>query len=87
MRTKSIKLSKKTNALNWISEQEDINFKGSPIKKQKELDKICKKQNVPVPKGREGSQLTIALLCDVANGTYPVEALLKGNLDIKPKNR
>jgi hypothetical protein len=48
---------------------------------------ICNKQNIAVPKGREGSQLAIALLCDVANGTHPVEALLKANLDIRPKNK
>jgi hypothetical protein len=74
-------------ALNWILEQEDINFKTRPSKKQKELDEICNKQNITVPKGREGSQLAIALLCDVANGTHPVEALLKANLDIRPKNK
>jgi len=74
-------------ALNWILEQEDINFKTRPSRKQKELDEICNKQNIAVPKGREGSQLAIALLCDVANGTHPVEALLKANLDIRPKNK
>ncbi len=74
-------------ALNWILEQEDINFKTRPSRKQKELDEICNKQNITVPKGREGSQLAIALLCDVANGTHPVEALLKANLDIRPKNK
>ncbi len=30
-------------ALNWILEQEDINFKNRPEKKQKELDDVCKK--------------------------------------------
>jgi hypothetical protein len=73
--------------LNWILEQEDINFKGRPAKKQVELDEICSKQNVTTPNGRSGSQLAIALLCDVANGTHPVEALLKANLDIRPKGK
>lgn len=71
-------------SLKWILEQEDINFKGRPKKKQKDLDEICKKQNIETPKGREGSQLAIALLCDVMNGTHPIEALLKANLDIRP---
>lgn len=75
------------NALQWILEQEDINFKSRPEKKQKELDEICEKQNIKVPNNRKGSQLAIALLCDVANGTHPVEALLKANLDIKPKSK
>ncbi|GAB5046670.1 hypothetical protein [Thermodesulfovibrio sp. TK110] len=74
-------------ALNWILEQEDINFNGRPSKKQKELDEICKIQNIQTPAGREGSQLAIALFCDVANGIHPVEALLKANLDISPKGK
>lgn len=71
-------------ALRWILEQEDINFKGRPKKKQEILDEICKKQGIETPKGKEGSQLAVALLCDVMNGTHPVEALLKANLDIRP---
>ncbi|MDI6890507.1 MAG: hypothetical protein QMC83_06125 [Thermodesulfovibrionales bacterium] len=71
-------------ALKWILEQEDINFKGRPDEKQKELDDICKKQKVrPVPE-RKGSQLAISLLCDISNSTHPVDALLKANLDVKP---
>ncbi len=73
--------------LNWILEQEDINFKVRPQKKQKELDEICIKQNITTPANRRGSQLAIALLCDVANGTHPVEALIKANLDIRPKGK
>lgn len=73
--------------MEWILEQEDINFKGRPEKKQKELDEICQKHNIKVPSNRKGSQLAIALLCDIACGTHPVEALLKANLDIKPKNK
>ncbi len=63
-------------ALSWILEQEDINFTQRPERKQRELDEIC---------GRQGSQLAVSLLCDVANGTHPVEALLRANLDISPR--
>lgn len=75
------------NGLNWILEQEDINFKGRPAKKQLELDEICGKQGLKTPQNREGSQLAIALFCYVASGVHPVEALLKANLDIRPKGR
>jgi hypothetical protein len=74
-------------ALNWILEQEDINFTGRPVKKQQELDIICAKQNVATPPARKGSQLAISLLCDIANGTHPVEALLNANLDVQPRRR
>lgn len=74
-------------ALNWILEQEDINFQGRPFKKQQEIDEICTKQNVSTPADRKGSQLAISLLCDIANETHPVEALLKVNLDILPRRR
>jgi len=52
-----------------------------------EIDEICKKQNIITPENRKGSQLAIFLLCDVANGTHPVESLLKANLDIRPKSK
>lgn len=71
--------------LNWILEQEDINFTGRPEKKQKELNTICSQQNVQMLSHRKGSHLAMALLCDIMNGTHPVEALLKGNLDIRPR--
>lgn len=74
-------------ALNWILEQEDINFTGRPSKKQQELDTICAKQNVITPLARKGSQLAISLFCDIASGTHPVEALLKANLDVQPRRR
>jgi hypothetical protein len=74
-------------ALNWILEQEDINFTGRPSKKQQELDEICTKQNVVTPPARKGSQLAISVFCDVANGTHPVEALLRANLDVQPRRR
>lgn len=70
------------SALEWILQQEDINFKGRSDRKQKELDEICGVQNVIVPKRRKGSQLAIALLCDIVNGTHPVKALRNANLRI-----
>jgi len=74
-------------ALNWILEQEDINFAGRPSAKQQELDAICAKQDVVAPAARRGSQLAISVFCDIANGTHPVEALLKANLDVQPRRR
>ncbi len=78
-------------ALNWILEQEDINFKGRSDKKQEEIDNIFSKFNqekygfyVNTPEGRKGSELAISILCDIASGTHPVEALRKANLDIVP---
>jgi hypothetical protein len=73
--------------LGWILEQEDINFTGRPQKKQKELDDICQKLNISVPKNRKGSQLAISVLCDIINEMHPVEALLKANLDVQPRRR
>jgi len=47
----------------------------------------CTKQNVVTPPARKGSQLAISVFCDVANGTHPVEALLRANLDVQPRRR
>lgn len=69
-------------ALKWILEQEDINFEGRSAEKQHELDEICRTQKVVTPEGREGSQLAIALFCDIANGTHPVEAFRRSGLRI-----
>jgi len=74
-------------ALKWIFEQEDINFRGRPEEKQKQLDETCRKCGVSVPEGREGSQLAISLLCDIISGIHPVEAFLKANLDVQPRRR
>jgi len=74
-------------ALKWILEQEDINFQGRPEKLQKTLDEKCKSVGVKVPKNRKGSQLAIALFCDILKGVHPVEALLAANLDIVPRFR
>ena len=74
-------------ALKWILEQEDINFRGRPEKLQKTLDEKCKSAGVNIPENRKGSQLAIALFCDIFKGIHPVEALLAANLDIIPKFR
>ena len=42
-------------ALEWILEQEDINFTGRPQRKQDEIDKILKTLRIETPKGRLGS--------------------------------
>lgn len=75
------------HALNWILEQEDLNFTGRPKGRQEELNKICQEQRVDLLPQREGSHLAIAVLCDIMNGTHPVEALLKANLDVVPRRR
>lgn len=69
-------------ALEWILEQEDINFKGRPEEKQQELDNIFKTQNVVPPRDRGGSHLAIALFCDIANGTHPIKAFIRSGLRI-----
>ena len=74
-------------ALNWILEQEDINFTGRSPEKQEELDNVCRECGVTAPPDRRGSQLAIALLCSIILGKHPVEALLEANLDIKPRRR
>ncbi|MEM5861358.1 MAG: hypothetical protein ABIM29_06795 [candidate division WOR-3 bacterium] len=74
-------------ALKWILEQEDINFKGRPMKLQQTLDDKCKLAKVEVPENRKGSQLAISLFCNIFLGTHPVEALLSANLDIVPRFR
>jgi len=74
-------------ALNWILEQEDINFKGRPLERQKELDEIFEKLKIKVPQNREGSELAISLLGNIVLDFHPVEALLKANLDVLPVKR
>lgn len=69
-------------ALNWILEQEDINFTGRPLGKQRELDRKIKRQGIKIPMGRRGSQLAIALFCDIASGVHPVEAFYSAGLKI-----
>ncbi|RLF61022.1 MAG: hypothetical protein DRN25_01360 [Thermoplasmata archaeon] len=74
-------------ALKWILEQEDINFKGRPESKQKQLDEILRKVGVITPRGRRGSELAISLFCDIVCGAHPVEAFIRANLDVVPKKR
>jgi len=74
-------------ALKWILEQEDINFKGRPESKQKQLDEILRKVGVTTPEGRRGSELAISLFCDITNDIHPVEAFIRANLDVLPRKR
>src|SRR3989442_687190 len=53
------------HALNWILEQEDINYTTRPAEKQRELDNILGKLNLKVPTGRLGSELAVSLLCSI----------------------
>lgn len=70
------------SVMEWILDQEDINFKGRPLDKQQELDRILSAQNVKTPKGREGSELAISVFCDILNGYHPVEAFIRSGLRI-----
>ena len=74
-------------ALNWIFEQEDINFNGRPQKKQQELDSVLGRFSFSVPKGRYGSELAMSLLCNIVSGMHPVDALLAANLDVIPRKK
>jgi len=75
------------HALDWILEQEDVNFRERPPEKQKELNQVLRQCNITIPEGRLGSQLAIALLCYIAQGIHPVEAMIKANLDVLPVKR
>ncbi|MDJ0271049.1 MAG: hypothetical protein QXM50_00235 [Candidatus Caldarchaeum sp.] len=74
-------------ALAWIFRQEDVNFAGRPESRQRELDETLNRLGFKVPKDRLGSQLALALLCNIANGMHPVDALLRANLDVLPIKR
>jgi len=69
-------------ALRWILDQEDINFRGRSSNKQEELDEKLQKQGIKTPSRRAGSQLAIALFCDIASGVHPVEAFYSAGLSI-----
>jgi len=73
--------------LNWILEQEDVNFRGRPESKQNEIDAILQKCNIVSPAGRAGSQLAISLFCNLTLGVHPVEAFIRANLDVLPVKR
>jgi hypothetical protein len=77
------------HALNWILEQEDINFTGRPEKKQNELDETLRTLGVIVPSDRLGSQLAVSLFCNIAppNRLHPVDAFMRANVDVLPMKR
>jgi len=74
-------------ALNWILDQEDINFIDRPSKRQQELDDVLNRLKIGVPTGRLGSQLAISLFCNIASGEHPVNAFIRANLDVLPVKR
>lgn len=69
-------------ALNWILEQEDINFTNRPTNRQQELDESLSQLKIKTPKDRRGSQLAISLFCNIALGEHPVNAFMKANIDV-----
>ena len=73
--------------LNWILEQEDVNFAGRPENRQREIDEIFQKCGIKPPPNRTGSQLAMSLFCNVALGLHPVEAFIRANLDVLPVKR
>jgi len=75
------------HALNWILEQEDVNFTSRPDNKQQEIDYILQKCKVTPAPNRSGSQLAMSLFCNVAFGLHPVEAFIRANLDVLPVKR
>lgn len=74
-------------ALNWILEQEDVNFRGRPESKQKEINEILQKCKVKPPSNRAGSQLAISLFCNLTLDVHPVQAFIRANLDVLPVKR
>jgi hypothetical protein len=74
-------------ALKWILEQEDINYRGRPPKRQREINDTLHKSGVKVLQDRLGSHLAIALFCNVEQGMHPVEAFIRANLDVIPVKR
>jgi hypothetical protein len=72
------------HGLNWILEQEDVNFTRRPQKRQQEINEIFQRCKIEPPSNRLGSQLAISLFCDVALGRHPVEAFMRANLDVQP---
>lgn len=75
------------HALNWILEQEDVNFTGRPNNRQQEINDILQKCNMTPLSERAGSQLAVSLFCNVALGVHPVEAFIRANLDVLPVKR
>jgi len=75
------------HALNWILEQEDVNFTGRPDNRQQEINDILRKCNMTPLSERSGSQLAMSLFCNVSLGLHPVEAFIRANLDVLPVKR
>jgi hypothetical protein len=74
--------------LNWILEQEDVNFTGArPANRQGEIDETFQRCGIKPPPNREGSQLAMSLFCNVALGLHPVDAFIRANLDVLPVKR
>lgn len=74
-------------ALDWILDQEDINFTSRPVAKQTELNAILGQLKIKTPKGRLGSELGVSLLCDIVSGKHPVDAFFRVGLDVLPRWR
>jgi hypothetical protein len=75
-------------ALNWILQQEDINYRvPRPTRKQEEINEILGKSGVPALENRAGSQLAMSLICNITQGAHPVEAFIKASLDVLPVRR
>jgi len=74
-------------AWEWLLEQEEVNVPGRPRAIQHRLDAELHQGGVQVPSGRQGSQLAMVLLQQVARGRHPVEAMLAANLDVLPMKR
>ena len=70
--------------LDWILEQEDINYTPGDrdARKQEEIDKMLSKMEVETPEHREGSQFAISMFSDIAAGQHPVEALYRVGIDV-----
>lgn len=71
-------------ALNWILEQEDINYTpgNRDSEKQEEIDNMLSKMDIDALEGREGSQLAISMFSDIADGQHPVEAFYRVDITI-----
>lgn len=67
-------------ALDWIFEQEDLNFRGRPEGLQRELNDLIFRCGITLPPNRQGSQLAVSLFCRIWLGAHPVEALLSTNI-------
>ena len=74
-------------ALDWLLRSEDINFNGRNEEEQSSLDEVLRKAGVEPVQNRHGSELAIALFCDIFGGAHLVDALRKTGLDVIPAKR